>query len=264
MKRRQMRDGRWMQVGPEKLRLRSARRIGPSRGGVIIVVALAIAVAAATTGVTGLSLSMPSLAAEDLYTGKNPYVQSDEIRVGEILKLVVDEPVVVEYEYEGDRDEHGVIKLAPDKQLFSFLPGATDERSFNDHARGKIRSRVRLRLNLAVRIAGIENGVARFDGGRRLGYEQSRLEQQMTVAGAVSLADIAKDRTVLSRHVADLNLVVKGRPAERRENLQLKQQPPSHDGELPQIKADMSDSEKQRALLQYLNRLLGETGTVVP
>lgn len=211
-----------------------------------------------------LGLPPAILLAEDLFNGKNPYVQSDEIRVGEILKLVVDEPLVVEYEYEGSRDDHGVIKLAPDKQLFAFLPGATDERSFNDNVRGKIRSRVRLRLNLAVRIAGIENGVARFDGGRRLGYEQGRMEQQMTATGAISLADIAKDRTILSRHVADLNLVVKGRPAERRENLQLKQQPPFHEGELPQIKADMSDAEKQRALLQYLNRLLGETGTVVP
>lgn len=202
--------------------------------------------------------------ADDLFSGRNPYVQSDDLRPGEVLKLVIDEPVVLEYEYESDRDDHSVIKLSPDKQILPFLPGASDDRSFTNKGRGKIRVRGRLRLNLAVRIAAIENGVVRFAGTRRLGYEEGRLTQTMQATGFVSVSDIARDHTVLSRSIADFTLTVRGAPVERRERIPLKTEPPAHEGEPPRIRADLSDAEKQRILLEYLNRLLGETGTVLP
>lgn len=205
-----------------------------------------------------------SLFAEDLYNGANPYVQVEEIRIGDVIKLVVDEPVIIEYDYEADRDDHRTVKLAPDRQVFSFLPGADDDRSYVDKNRSKIRSRVRLRMHIGVRVTAIENGVIQFQGTRRLGYEQGRLEQQMQSTGFVSLRDIGRDRTVLSRNVADLQVMIVGRPNEQRENLPLKQEPGVNPGDPPVIKADMTDAEKQRLLLDYLNRLLGETGTVQP
>jgi flagellar L-ring protein precursor FlgH len=119
-------------------------------------------------------------------------------------------------------------------------------------------------MHFGVRVAAIENGIIRFQGTRRLGYEQGRLEQQMQSSGFVSLRDIGRDRSVLSRNVADLQIVIIGRPQEQRENLQLKQEPPANPADPPVIRADMTDSEKQRLLLDYLNRLLGETGTVLP
>lgn len=211
-----------------------------------------------------ISLTATSLCSEDLFNGSNPYVQKEEIRVGDVIKLVVDEPVIVEYDYEGDRDDHRTIKLAPDRQTLSFLPPVDDDRSYVDKNRSKIRSRVRLRMHFGVRVAAIENGIIRFQGTRRLGYEQGRLEQQMQSSGFVSLRDIGRDRSVLSRNVADLQIVIIGRPQEQRENLQLKQEPPANPADPPVIRADMTDSEKQRLLLDYLNRLLGETGTVLP
>lgn len=216
--------------------------------------------------VTGLVLAglSGSVMAEDLYNGANPYVQVEEIRVGDVIKLVIDEPVVVEYDYEADRDDHRVVKLAPDRQVLPFLPGADDDRSYVDNNRSKIRSRVRLRMKMGVRVAAVENGVVQFQGIRRLAYEQGRLEQQMQATGFVALRDIGRDHTVQSASVADLQILVVGRPVEQRENLPLKQEPGAEPGDPPVIKADMSDEEKQRLLLNYLNRLLGETGTVQP
>ena len=203
-----------------------------------------------------------SIWSEDLYQGVNPYVQIEEVKVGDVIKLTVDEPVIIEYDYEGDSDDHRIVKLSPDKTLFSFLPGSDDDRSYVDKNRSKIRSRVRLRMNFAVRATAINNGVVELQGVRRLAYEQGRLEQQMQMSGFVSLKDVGRDRAIHSKSIANLQLMIVGRPIEQKENLQMKQAPGQNPGDPPVIKAEMNDTEKQRLLLQYLNRLLGETGTV--
>lgn len=207
-----------------------------------------------------------SLLGEDLFTGKNPYRQIEAVQVGDILKLVVDEPVIVEYDYEAAADDHRTVKLSPDRETFSFLKPIDDDRSFVDKNQAKIRSRVRLRMFMGVRISEINGDVIQFVGQRRLGYENGRLEQQIQSSGSIALRDVSQDRSIQSRHVAELQLMIAGRPREQRENLQLKEEQPHSDtpNEPPKPSAEMSDSEKQQILLEYLNRLLGETGSVMP
>lgn len=211
----------------------------------------------------GFSLN---LFGEDLFNGKNIYRQIEAVQVGDVLKLVVDEPVIVEYDYEGDSDDHRTVKLSPDRETFSFLKPIDDDRSFVDKNRSKIRSRVRLRMFMGVRISAINGDVIQFVGQRRLGYENGRLEQQIQSSGSIALRDVSQDRSIQSRHVAELQLMIAGRPIEQRENLQLKEdQTHSADSnEPPKPSAEMNDLEKQQILLEYLNRLLGETGSAMP
>ncbi|MBI3395295.1 MAG: hypothetical protein HY042_05635, partial [Spirochaetia bacterium] len=78
----------------------------------------------------GLGIAAPRLFGEDLWKDHDPYSSRASVKAGSIIKLSVDEPVQVEYEYDKNSEENGSIKMAPDKGLTDFLPGAKYRAAF--------------------------------------------------------------------------------------------------------------------------------------
>ncbi|MBR31013.1 MAG: hypothetical protein CMN77_06840 [Spirochaetaceae bacterium] len=204
------------------------------------------------------------LSAEDLWQDKNPYGISIELREGEILKLQIREPMVVDYLLEGDLTDEVQIKMVPDSKLFEFLPPADDTRTITEKKDARIRSRGRLVMDLAVTIQSIDQntGTVTFSGTKLLAYQQGTARQAVQVTGRINAGDIMPGKTVHSSRVADLQVVIQGGPDAQRDNIQMKQNPGENPGDPPQPSAELSDAEKQRILLEYLNRILGESGEV--
>ncbi|HBS03612.1 MAG TPA: hypothetical protein DEA96_01510, partial [Leptospiraceae bacterium] len=152
------------------------------------------------------------LSAEDLWQDKNPYGISIELREGEILKLQIREPMVVDYLLEGDLTDEVQIKMVPDSKLFEFLPPADDTRTITEKKDARIRSRGRLVMDLAVTIQSIDQntGTVTFSGTKLLAYQQGTARQAVQVTGRINAGDIMPGKTVHSSRVADLQVVIQG------------------------------------------------------
>jgi len=197
---------------------------------------------------------------EDLWNDHNPYHPLAQMGPGAVLKLVVDEPIQIEYEYEKSSDERSQIKMVPEKNLMDFIPAASSEKSIVGNGKVKIRSRGRLRFRTGVRVDGaIENGVLRFVANRYIGYEEGKARQAITISGSVHINDVSNDRVIHSSDVSDLVIRITGFPVPQKKELQLKMIPPTEEGGEPTPSAKPSEEERQRMLLDYLNRILGES-----
>jgi len=208
-----------------------------------------------------LFITAVPLFSEDIWVDHNPYHPLSSIPEGSIIKIMVDEPVSVEYEYEGSSDENATIKMVPDKDLMNFLPKANSEKSINGKNKVRIRARGRVRFHAAVSIVGkIENGTVRFQGTKSIGAEQGKAEQMITISGRVNVDDITAERTIKSSDVANLVVQIQGLPVAEKKNLQMKTEESADPNEPPKKSAKISEDEKQQMLLDYLNRVIGEAG----
>ena len=74
------------------------------------------------------------------------------------------------------------------------------------------------------------------------------------------VGDIKSGRRVHSNDVPDFQVLVNGSPIPQNKDLPLKQVPGEEPGDPPQPSAELSDREREQLLLEYLNRILGESG----
>lgn len=210
---------------------------------------------------SGLFVIDRVLNAEDLWDGRNPYVPSVEVRTGEILRLMIDEPVTIDYDHEDRSDEQITVKLVPEKELMEYLPAVEDDRSFNRKGDVRLRSRARLRMRIAVEVTEIDpqTSTIQFTGSRVVGYEQDTAIQRITVSGKTSVRDI-RNRAVDSGAVANLRIIIDGGKVQKNARVPMKQTTGENGEVLPS--ASLSPAERERVLLEYLNRVLGETGSL--
>ncbi len=202
-----------------------------------------------------------SVEAEDLWINHNPYAIEASLVPGSILKLHIDEAVQIEYQYGNLGDEATSVKMVPDKAITDFLPGVSVERSINQKHKKDLRSRGRIKLPMAIRVTQIHNdGSVDFTGRKLVAHENGDTRLDVRVTGSVNRADIGIDRSISSAAVADLTLQITGFPVEKNLGLPMKQIPstdPDKPGTTPSAK--LTEEEKQQILLDYLNRVLGES-----
>ncbi len=199
------------------------------------------------------------LQAEDLWVDQNPYVSRSFVKEGVVLKLLVDEPVRMEYSYENTGDHSTTIKLVPDKKITDFLPEVSVDNSRTKKSQKKIRTRGSLKFRMAVTVTSRNENTVEFTGNRTVAQEQGDQQMVVRVTGKVNLQDITRKGELRSADVADLALLVRGAPVPPDAGIQMKQTPGAEPGEPATPSASLSEEEKQRLLLEYLNRILGES-----
>ena len=210
------------------------------------------------------------LGAQSLWRDHNPYSVGTNLGQGTILKLAIDEPVLIVYEYENLADENIDINLVPDRSLTGFLPSVDSKKNLSKRFVNRLNSRSRMRLNMAVTLdADPENNATRFTGRKLLAHEDNVSRQQIQVSGSVHIEDIESGRLIHSRDVADLQIVILGAPVPRSKGLPLEdegspgqqegQRSGDTQGEGTRPPAQLSEEQKRQLLWEYINRILGET-----
>ena len=196
----------------------------------------------------------------DLWVDHDPYSPFTGLRGGVILKLHIDEPVLIEYEYSMQDDDKAVVKMVPDKKISEVLPPADINKSIQTTKKLKIEAKSRLKMKMAVTVRSVQgDGVVEFQGTKVLAYENGKGRQQFQIFGRVNRDDINSKRIIKSNDVADLQVTITGAPIKINKNFPMKTLPGLNPGDPPRPSAELSDAEKQRLLLEYLNRILGET-----
>ncbi|MCB1327088.1 MAG: flagellar basal body L-ring protein FlgH [Spirochaetales bacterium] len=206
-----------------------------------------------------LALAFSYLSAQSLWRDHNPYNPSANIRTGTILKLHVEETVIIEYEYESTVDETVTIKLKPDQTVTEFLPPVDTEQNITRQNNDTLRSHGKIRFEMAVRVdSQPEEDIVSIVGTRQIAQENGRTRQVFQVRGFVHVEDIKPGRRVNSADVADLDIRITGAPVPQNRDRRLRQEPGATPEEPARATAELSDQEKQQLLLEYLNRVLGE------
>lgn len=197
--------------------------------------------------------------AQSLWNDINPYSDGASLREGSVLKVAVNEPFILEYEYINGGDENTSISMKPDRKLTEFLPPVESERSIVSKTKKNIRTRSRLIFQMAVRVMEIENtDTIRIMGTRRIARESGDSELTIRMEGIVNRKDIDKNGSLDSRSIADMVMEIQGLPEKKSRQLKMKRVPGDEEG-TTKPSAEMSEEERQQLLLEYINRILGES-----
>ena len=178
-----------------------------------------------------ITIPLMILSAQSLWQDHNPYILGTNIRSGMVLKLEIDEPVQIIYDYENLTDEKIDLNLVPDRTITSFLPPAEFKRSIIKKYTNRLRSRSRIKLKMAVTVLSdpVQN-IVTISGTKYLGQENNISRQQIEVNGKVHIEDIGSNRNIHSNHIADLRIVIIGAPVPRSRNFQLNQKQQEQQG----------------------------------
>lgn len=199
-----------------------------------------------------------ALIARDLWVDHNPYSPSGRIVVGSILKLSIDEPMTVEYEFQGANSEEAKVKMTPDKSLTEFLPPANVDKNTQNKQDSRARSRARVKFRMGVQVTRVTETGIEFTGNKMVAPEEGRTRFQVQVQGQVNREDIQTDRTIKSEDVSELQVLMRGGPVPQNKNLPMKQTPGTTT-QGPGLSAQPTAEEKEQMLLDYLNRIFGES-----
>lgn len=205
-------------------------------------------------------IAIVSLSGEDLWRPGNLYNRPAIVQ-GSILKLSVDDPVMVEFDYENLRGDDSTVEAEKGRGNLEMIPGAGIERSFSGKKTGRLKVRGNLQFQMAVTVSEINGaGMLVLRGRRAVVREADDTEMIVELQGEINPQDVKADRTIKSAHVANLSLLVRGMPVEKRTGFTMKVTR-DEDGN-PIYTPALSDEEKARVLMNDLNRVLGETGYV--
>ncbi|TGK55976.1 flagellar biosynthesis protein FlgH [Leptospira wolffii] len=210
---------------------------------------------------TTLSLSILGLIAQEQsqWQDKNPYSRMQNLKVGTSVFVRVREGFAAEFEIESTADENITIKAVPDKKIIPDNPAYNTDRTIVRKNKGKIKSLGKLKGNLTAIVTAIDpaTGLLTLQGQRSSTFNGE--PSSVILTGRVSPEFLSRDNTVDADRIADLQLQFTGRIQPK--NLQ----PPialktvnNPDGTVT-VKAELSEEEKQRYILEQLNRLLGES-----
>ncbi|TGJ99570.1 flagellar biosynthesis protein FlgH [Leptospira semungkisensis] len=190
---------------------------------------------------------------------KNPYSRSQNLKVGSTIFVKLKEGFTADFEIESTADENITIKAVPDKKIIPDNPSYNTDRTIVRKNKGKIKSLGRLKGNMTVVVTAVDanSGLLTLQGQRSSTYNGE--PSQVLLTGRVSPEFLARDNSVDADRIADLQIQFTGRVEPK--NLQ----PPvtlktinNPDGTVT-VKAELSEEEKQRYILEQLNRLLGES-----
>ncbi|TGJ98320.1 flagellar biosynthesis protein FlgH [Leptospira langatensis] len=211
--------------------------------------------------ITLLLFSLAGIFAQDLsqWQDKNPYSRNQNLRVGSTIFVKLKEGFTADFEIESTADENITIKAVPDKKIIPDNPAYNTDRTIVRKNKGKIKSLGRLKGNMTAVVTAVDanTGLLTLQGQRSSTYNGE--PSQVLLSGRVSPEFLARDNSVDADRIADLQIQFTGRIEPK--NLQ----PPialktinNPDGTVT-VKAELSEEEKQRYILEQLNRLLGES-----
>lgn len=148
--------------------------------------------------------------------------------------------------------------MKPDTGLTDILKPAATDGSIVNKDTIQLRLRARIKFKMAVTItAAPQNGMLEFQGTKNLAHENGKVQQNIRISGRLHPKDIAGNRSINSADVADLAITIQGAPVARSKNIQMKQTT-APDGTVTPA-AELSEQEKQQLLLDYINKVLGES-----
>ncbi|EMY77525.1 flagellar L-ring protein FlgH [Leptospira weilii serovar Ranarum str. ICFT] len=201
------------------------------------------------------------LAAQDssLWTDKNPYSIRQSIKVGSPIYVKIRNGLQAEFELESNADETLTLKAMPDKKIVPDIPSYNNDRTITRKNKGKIKSLGKVKGNLTALVTAVDPNTGLLNiQGQKVNLINGE-ENSLTLSGTVSPEFVEKDSSIDADKIANLQVNFSGRIKPRQVTPPIVLKTVTNPDGSVTTKAELSEEEKQKLILNHLNRLLGES-----
>nr|WP_235596796.1 flagellar basal body L-ring protein FlgH [Leptospira alstonii] len=201
------------------------------------------------------------LAAQDssLWTDKNPYSIRQSIKVGSPIYVKIRNGLQAEFELESNADETLTLKSMPDKKIISDMPSYNNDRTITRKNKGKIKSLGKVKGNLTALVTAVDPNTGLLSIQGQKANLINGEENSLLLSGTVSPEFVEKDSSIDADKIANLRVDFNGRIKPRQTTPPIVLKTVTNPDGSVTTKAELSEEEKQRLILNHLNRLLGES-----
>lgn len=186
--------------------------------------------------------------AKTIWKDGNPYGSSSDIPVGAVIVVSVSDISDMRFTFSTGNKIASNISSNPDMTITGFLPKVSANRKITNDDSTQFAGKQKLSFSIAVRVLNRAGNMLNVAGSKT--YTFSGVTNIVTVTGLVDPA-LMKGRAIDSNNVADFTLEIRG--VKQGINLQ---RPPLKKDET--ASANLTEEEKQRIIIEYLKKMLGE------
>lgn len=194
-------------------------------------------------------LAATALFARTIWVDRNPYATPGVLQEGDIVVVQIDDISNLRFTVELGRTSDADVSSEPDQTITGFLPRANARRSFSQQENTQLRGRGNLEISIATRVLN-RAGERNYAIGGSKTYTLDGNTHIISVSGIISPSSM-DGMEIDSNRVADFTLEVQS----IRQGFNLQREAP---GEDENASAELTEAEKQRIIVDYLNRILSE------
>ncbi len=188
------------------------------------------------------------LNAKSLWRDRNPYASEGDINVGAVVLVNIRDISDMTFTISMNDRSDAAVSSNPDMTITGFLPKVSADKKIRSDDSTKFSGKGKMTLSVATRVLEKVGPLWSVAGSRT--YSFNNAATIITVTGLVDPA-LVKGRSVNSNNVADLTMEIRG----VKRGIAI-QRPPVKEGETAKI--ELTEQEKQRIIIDYLQKMLGE------
>ena len=200
--------------------------------------------------VIALALSASAFSAT-IWKDRNMYKAGDDLNVGSVIVVRVDDITRMSFNMTMNSKTGSPIASNPDVNITGFLPKVSADKKTNLNDSTDLSSKGNLAIDIAAQITGKNNdGTYAIRGVKE--YAFNGVANRFDASGILDSA-LLNGRMIRSGDLVNFRLGI----ATTKQGLDMNlQRPPLKENETP--KAELTDTEKQKIILDYLNKMLNE------
>ncbi|MCU0843705.1 MAG: flagellar basal body L-ring protein FlgH [Spirochaetes bacterium] len=190
---------------------------------------------------------------KSIWIDKNIYSSGESLQVGDIISVQVDDISQLRFTMALADSNSFNLSSKPDAGITGFLPKVNSERKINNTDKTEVSGRGNLKIVIGSRVtARRDDGKYQIAGVRS--YSFNGAANQFAVSGIIDPASV-KGRIVHSRDIADFRLDIRG--VKEVPGVNITRPAPGPDASATSA---LTEEEKQRIIVDYLNKMLREMG----
>lgn len=194
-----------------------------------------------------LLVAAGSASSKTLWRDRNLYATAG-LAAGDVVVIEIRDISSMRFTLDLSNKSYSTVSSNPDMVITGFLPKVSEDKTIKSGDVTDIKEAGKLNLSVAGTVTGVQNGRYILAGTRT--YSFNGMTTTIRVNGSVDPA-ILQGRSVDSRRVADFRLEIR----ETREGVQIRRNP-LKEGE--SASSALTEEEKQRIIVDYLQKMLGE------
>lgn len=190
-----------------------------------------------------------SLYSQSIWRDRNIYSTEGNPAVGDIVVVHVQDLSKFKYEIKLNNSSSSEVVSNPDITITGFLPNVSSNRNSSNNESTSFSGNTNMQLSIAATITALQNnGLAVIAGSRS--YSFNGIVTTVGISGVVN-PDFINAGTVDSGNVANFGIQITGRS----EGLTVRPQQLEEGGT---ASAQLSEEEKQRIIIDYLEKIIRE------
>jgi len=187
--------------------------------------------------------------AKTIWNDRNPYAAQGDLNVGAVIVVRVNDLSDMKFTITTNAKSDASVSSNPDMTITGFLPKVTATKKITGDDATQFTGKGKLNFSIAARVMNrVAGGMLAIAGSRT--YTFHGVTTIVTVTGLVDPA-LMRGRVIDSNSVADFTIEIRG----LKEGIQIQRQA-LKEGE--KASAELTEEEKQRIIIDYLKKMLGE------